>query len=156
MLTLIKIVCSSLGFGALTFLGLALLQPPIAGRLSNVQGIPSSGASRFIQTPLAQVGSACRKAATELPANLQSFSDSGNASFRRFTTSAQLQSDSMTTSMQSHFDNNDWLPKTTPNWIQSGVQSASRVLNGKTNTLARKIPTVSDYRSATGRFASAW
>lgn len=153
MLTPTKLIFGCFGFGAMTFLGLAFLQTPVIGPQSIVQGDPSSGGSAF--TALVLAGSACRNAAAKIPAVLQSFSDSGNASLRRFITSAHLESEAMAKSMQSHFDNNYWLPEIAPNWIQAGVQAASRILNGKTNTLARKIPVVRACESARDQLVSA-
>jgi len=137
MLALTKSVfgCSVLGTVVLLF-----LQTPIAGRQFDEYGFPSSDSSQILVTVSSQADSMLREAATEIPANLHSYSVTAGAFVRGNATTARLQLESMKGTLAS-ISVRDWLPRG-PNWVQDGFQQAYQFSHSKTNVAAGKMPIV--------------
>lgn len=160
MISLTKLVFGFAGVGAAAFLGASLLQLPTPGSQSGALGASSDPAATLLQGASAQTDSMLRRAATEIPANLQSFSTSAGAIVRGNATTARLQLEGMAMqlgAMKNSLAPNslrNWLPSG-PNWIQNGVQVATQASSDKTRNLAQKMPVVNAVKSDLSRFADA-
>jgi hypothetical protein len=86
--------------------------------------------------------STLQRVSTALPVQLDSFSNSAGAFFRRNATTAELQLESMTNSIPRNVASGDWFPRNSSNWIQGGAQAAAQAVGNRPGTLARKVPVV--------------
>jgi hypothetical protein len=153
MLILKKFACGCFGLGALTSLGMVLLQMPSMDSHSRAQTSSSIAGNALIQLASAEVDSIYREASDEIAPNLKSFAASSNAFVRSNATTARLQFEGMANSFPSVFAINDWLPRSAPDWTKSGVPGVIQAAGGKAITVSNKIPVVQSLKSSIGRMA---
>jgi hypothetical protein len=154
MFTVRKFLYCCAVLGALAFLGTTLAQMAANENRLDVHGLPS-GAGIFLQTASAEAGPAVQRTLTTISSHLQSFTDSARTSLRRYAVTAQLQLGSMPKIDPTHFTVGDWMPRSAPNWIQGGAESAAQAAGSHASDLAKKVPVVSSVIDSTkSRFAA--
>src|SRR5580658_1930267 len=129
-----KFACGCFIVGALTALGMVILQVPEAGNRFHAQSSSSIAGNALIQLASSQADSVYHEASSEIVPNLKSLGASSSALVHSSAITARLQFEGMANSLPSLFAVNSWLPRGAPYWTQSGLEGAVQVSSGQATT----------------------